>query len=67
MERQMPRDFVHRSNADGLTGLADRPRPLRPPHLAEAQLTEVAKRVEDGSDLKTDGVVRWRRADLREL
>ena len=31
--------------------------------LAEAQLSEVAKWVEDGSDPKTDGVVRWRCAD----
>src|SRR3984893_17265391 len=27
MERQTLRDWVHRYNADGLTGLADRPRP----------------------------------------
>jgi len=29
----------------------------------EAQRSEVAKWVEDGPDLKTDGVVRWRCAD----
>ena len=34
--------------------------------LAEAQRSEVAKWVEDGPDLKTDGVVRWRCADLRD-
>ncbi|MGH6794024.1 MAG: hypothetical protein ACREDH_02210, partial [Methylocella sp.] len=34
----------------------DRPRPGRRPRLAEAQLREVAKWVEDGPDLKTDGV-----------
>jgi transposase len=64
MERQTLRDWVIRSNADGLTGLADRPRPGRRPRLAEAQLSEVAKWVEDGPDRKTDGVVRWRGADL---
>ncbi len=55
-----------RYNADGLAGLADRPRPGRRPRLAEAQRSEVAKRVEDGPDLKTDGVVRWRCAGLRD-
>ncbi len=55
-----------RYNADGLAGLADLPRPLRQPRLAEAQRSEVAKWVEDGPDLKTDGVVRWRCADLRD-
>jgi ribosome recycling factor len=38
----------------------------RRPRLAEAQRSEVAKWVEDGPDLKTDGVVRWRCADLRD-
>ena len=55
-----------RYNADGLAGLADRPRPGRRPRLAEAQRSEVAKWVEDGPDLKTDGVVRWRCAGLRD-
>ena len=66
MDRQTLRDWVHRYNADGLAGLADRPRPGRRPRLAEGQLSEVAKWVEDGPDLKTDGVVRWRCADLRD-
>ena len=56
---------VHRYNADGLAGL-DRPRPGRQLRLTEAQRSEVAKWVEDGPDLKTDGVVRWRCADLRD-
>jgi transposase len=66
MDRQTLRDWVHRYNAGGLAGLADRPRPGRQPRLAEAQQSEVAKWVEDGPDLKTDGVVRWRCADLRD-
>jgi transposase len=61
---QTLRDWVIRSNADGPTGLADRPRPGRQPRLTEAQRCEVAKGVEDGPDRKTDGVVRWRCADL---
>lgn len=66
MDRQTLRDWVIRYNADGLAGLADRPRPGRRPRLAEAQLSEVAQWVEDGPDRKTDGVVRWRCADLRD-
>jgi len=31
MDRQTLRDWVHRYNADGLAGLADRPRPGRQP------------------------------------
>ena len=57
---------LHRYNADGLAGLTDRPRPGRQPRLTEAERSEVAKWVEDGPDLKTDGVVRWRCADLRD-
>src|ERR1700722_7483792 len=66
MERQTLRDWGHRYNADGLTGLADRPRPGRQPRLTEAQRCEVAAWVESGPNLKTDGVVRWRCADLRD-
>ncbi len=43
IERQTLRDWVIRSNADGPTGLADRPRPGRQPRLTEAQRCEVAK------------------------
>jgi len=66
MERQTLRDWVHRYNADGLTGLADRRRPGRQPRLTEAQRCEVAERVERGPNLKTGGVVRWRCAGLRD-
>ncbi len=66
MDRQTLRDWVHRNNADGLTGLVDRPRPGRQPRLTEAQRREVAEWVESGPDRKTDRVVRWRCADLRD-
>ena len=66
MDRQTLCDWVHRYNADGLTGLADRPRPGRQPRLTEAQRGEVAEWVESGPNLKTDGVGRWRCADLRD-
>jgi hypothetical protein len=57
MDRQTLRDWVHRYNADGLAGLADRPRPGRQPRLDESQLGEVARWVAAGPDPKTDGVV----------
>jgi transposase len=66
MDRQTLRDWVHRYNAAGLAGLADRPRSGRPASLTEAELAEVAGWVEQGADLATDGVVRFRRVDLRD-
>jgi transposase len=66
MDRQTLRDWVHRFNAEGLEGLADRPRPGRPSFLSSAQQAEVATWVEAGPDLEKDRVVRWRRVDLCE-
>jgi len=65
MDRQTLRDWVHRYNAHGLAGLVDQPRSGRPARLTEAQRAEVARWVNDGPDLKADGVVRWRCIDLR--
>src|SRR5689334_871084 len=65
MDRQSLRDWVHRYNAEGLAGLSDRRPPGRKPHLTPEQQAEVARWVERGPDLATDGVVRWRRVDLR--
>ena len=65
MDRQTLRDWVHRYNEDGLTGLRDRPgergpkRRLSPAH--EAELADLVRR---GPDLAEHGVVRWHRADL---
>ena len=61
-----PVPWTGRRYATGCIATADRPRPGRQPRLAEAQRSEVAKWVEDGPDLKTNGVVRWRCADLRD-
>jgi len=66
MDRQTLRDWVHRYNEAGLAGLADRPRSGRPASLTEAALAEVAGWVEQGADLASDGVVRFRRVDLRD-
>jgi transposase len=66
MDRQTLRDWVHRYNAEGLSGLADRPHPGRCARLSAAQMRELEHLVEDGPDPDRDGVVRWRRCDLRD-
>ncbi len=65
MGRQTLRDWVHRYNAEGLAGLCDRHRPGRTPRLTPGQMNELAAIVEAGPDPARDGVVRWRRVDLK--
>ena len=65
MDRQTLRDWVHRYNKEGLDGLADRPRSGRPSSLSWVEQGKLASWVEEGADLTRDGVVRFRRADLR--
>src|SRR3954449_6170894 len=67
MDRQTLRDWVHRYNAEGLDGLRDRRRPGPRPRLSPEQEAELATTVEQGPDPDRDGVVRWRRVDLRAL
>jgi transposase len=67
MDRQTLRDWVHRYNAEGLAGLRDRPRSGRRPRLTPEQGAELAAVVERGPDPDRDGVVRWRRVDLKAL
>ena len=64
MERQALRDAVVRYNAEGLTGLYDRPKPGRPQRLSEAEQALLAARVFRGPDPERDGVCAWTRADL---
>src|SRR5689334_14094003 len=67
MDRQTLRDWIHRYNASGLDGLSDQPRRNGPlPRLSAEQQAEVEAWVEEGADLKRDGVVRWRRVDLQQ-
>jgi transposase len=65
MDRQTLRDWVHRYNADGLTGLISKvglgPKAL----LNEAQMAELLALVLSGPDPDVDKVVRWRCVDLR--
>ena len=65
MDRQTLRDWVHRYNAEGLSGLTNRKSPGRQPWLTPAQKAELAELVEQGPDPERDGVVRWRRQDLK--
>jgi transposase len=67
MKRQTLRDWVHRFNDNGLDGLLDQPRRNGPlPRLSAAQQAEIETWVDEGADLKRDGVVRWRRVDLQQ-
>lgn len=67
MTRQTLRDWVHRFNAEGLEGLYDRPRSGRTARLTADQEAELAGIVGAGPDPVHDGVVRWRRVDLKEV
>jgi len=66
MERQTLRDWVHRYNAEGLSGLSSRISAGPRPKLSEAQMAELGDLVVNGPDPETDKVVRWRCVDLRE-
>ena len=67
MDRQTLRDWVHRFNADGPEGLFDQWTDGPEAKLSPAQKAELAAVVEAGPDLDADGVVRWRRADLKTV
>lgn len=67
MDRQTLRDWVHRYNAGGVDGVKDRPRTGRKPLLGKEKLSELDGIVEAQPDPVKDGVVRWRRRDLKEV
>src|SRR3954466_22421 len=67
MDRQTLRDWGRRYDAEGLPGLGARPRSGREPRLTPGQEAELAAAVERGPDPDRDGVVRWRRIDLKAL
>jgi transposase len=67
MDRQTLRDWVHRFNASGPEGLIDNWTEGPKPRLSEAQLAQLAQIVEGGPDREKDGVVRWRRIDLKRV
>lgn len=67
MQRQTLRDWVYRYNAAGIAGLLDRPRPVRSGLLNAEQHVAFDAIVEAGPDVAVDGVVRWRRVDLKRV
>jgi transposase len=67
MDRQTLRDGGHRFNASGPDGLIDNWTDGPKPRLSEEQLTKFARIVEAGPDREKDGVVRWRRIDLKRV
>jgi transposase len=67
MDRQTLRDWVHRFNEAGPDGLLDRWSDGPEPRLSTAQKVELAALVEAGPDRELDGVVRWRRVDLKRV
>ena len=67
MDRQTLRDWVHRFNALGPEGLIDNWTQGPKPRLSAGQMAEFAKIVEAGPDREKDGVVRWRRIDLKRV
>ena len=67
MDRQTLRDWVHRFNALGPEGLIDNWTAGPKPRLSEEQLAQLAQIVEAGPDREKDGVVRWRRIDLKRV
>ena len=58
---------MHRFNAAGPEGLIDNWTEGPKPRLSAAQLAEFAVVVEAGPDRAKDGVVRWRRVDLKRV
>jgi transposase len=67
MDRQALPDWVHRFKPAGPDGLIDNWTSAPMPRLSPDQLAEFAKIVETGPDRKVDGVVRWRRIDLKRV
>jgi transposase len=67
MDRQTLRDWVHRFNGSGPEGLVDNWTEGPKPRLSAEQLAQFAQIVEAGPDREKDGVVRWRRIDLKRV
>ena len=65
--RQTLGDWVHRFNASGPEGLIDNWTEGPKPRLSAGQLAQFAQIVEAGLDREVDGVVRWRRIDLKRV
>ena len=64
MDRQTLRDWVHRYNEAGLSGLRARKPEGRRPKLTATQMTELRDLVVAGPDPERHKVIRWRCVDL---
>ena len=64
MERQALRDAVTRYNAEGLSGLHNRPRPPRTGKLDAEQLGKLSEWVLGGTDPEVDGLSSWTLPEL---
>ena len=58
---------VHRFNEEGPDGLTNRKGAGRTRYLSDVQMKELGEIVETGPDPAVDGVVRWRRIDLKRV
>ena len=67
MDRQTLRDWVHRFNQKGPEGLRDIHGGGVAARLSSERLAELAAIVAAGPDREKDGVVRWRRVDLKRV
>lgn len=67
MDRRTLRDGVHRFNAEGIVGLADRPRSGRRAWLSEGERAVLKTMIPRGPDGDVDGMSAWRVADVRRL
>jgi transposase len=67
MDRQTLRDGVHRFKAAGPDGLFDHWTNGPKPRLKPEQLADLSTIVEAGPDREKDGIVRWRRVDLKRV
>jgi transposase len=67
MDRQTLRDWVLRFNAEGPDGMTNRQGAGRPRLLNDDQMKQLSEIVMAGPDPALDGVVRWRRIDLKRV
>jgi transposase len=65
MDRQTLRDWVHRYNGEGVSGLVSLRAGGRPAALTAVQMAELRALTIKGPDPEKDNVVRWRCVDLR--
>lgn len=67
IERQSLGDAIQRYNAEGLSGLYDRPKPGRSRKLSPVQEDELCDAIVAGPDPETDGISAYTLDDLAEI